>query len=164
VFHCHFGVGVGSEFQKRRPCVVLSNSINNMNNSVVVVAPITHTQKDLPICVPIADKRNADGNVILDGCANLSGLRSVSSYRLAGLICELEKSEMDKIDAAIARHLDVIRHYNTLLAIIQDDKDHIEKLNTVLNKLREVTGAVNNMGLLEAVKKLVAESAENSKK
>jgi hypothetical protein len=75
---------------------------------------------------------------------------------------------MDKIDAAIARHLDVIHHYNTLLAVIQDDKDHIEKLNNVLNKLREVTGAVSNMGLLEAVEKLVAESvaesAENSKK
>jgi mRNA interferase MazF len=97
VFHCHFGVGVGSEFQKRRPCVVLSNNINNMNNSVVVVAPITHTQKDLPICVPIADKRDAGGNIVLDGCANLSGLRSVSSYRLAGLMCELEKAKWIKL-------------------------------------------------------------------
>ena len=157
VFNCHLGVGVGSEFQKRRPCVVLSNNVNNVNNSIVIVAPITHTQKDLPICVPISDKHSADGSLILNGCANLSGLRSVSSYRLAGMICELENEEMNKIDAAIARHLDIMRHYSTLQSVIQDNKDHIERLNSVLERLCEMTGAKNNKDLISTVESMIAQ-------
>ena len=157
VFNCHLGVGVGSEFQKRRPCVVLSNNVNNVNNSVVIVAPITHTQKDLPICVPIADKHGADGSLILNGFANLSGLRSVSSYRLAGMICELENEEMNKIDAAIARHLDIMRHYSTLQSVIQDNKDHIERLNSVLERLCEMTGAKNNKDLISTVESMITQ-------
>ena len=162
VFFCHLGVGVGSEFQKRRPCVILSNAINNMNNAVVVIAPITHTQKKIPVCVPIAEKHDVNGTVILDGYANLSGLRAVSSYRLAGLICELDNSEMKLIDAAIAKHLDIIHHYNTLLRVIEDNKRHIDTLNSVLSNLREITGTKNDIELVEAIKTLT--SGRNNEK
>jgi mRNA-degrading endonuclease toxin of MazEF toxin-antitoxin module len=125
-----------------------------MNNTVVVVAPITHTQKNIPVCVPITAKHDESGIMILDGCVNLSGLRAVSSYRLVGLICELSKSEMKYIDAAIAKHLDIIHHYNTLLNVVEDNKKHIEVLNSVLDNLRSITGAKDNKALLEAVKEL----------
>ena len=128
--------------------------MNNVNNSVVVVAPITHTQKDLPICVQISDKHGADGSLILNGYANLSGMRSISSYRLAGMICELENEEMNIIDAAIARHLGIMRHYSTLQSVIQDDKDHIEHLCVVLERLRELTGTMNNKDLIATVERL----------
>jgi mRNA interferase MazF len=155
VFNCHFGVGVGSEFQKRRPSVVLSNAINNMNNSVVVVAPITHTQKELLVCVKIADKHGVDGEIILDGCVNLSGLRAVSSYRLAGMICELGTNEMKEVDAALTRHLDLMRHYNTLTSINKDKTKHIDTLNEYLLKLRNITGTHDNRELLETVEKMI---------
>ena len=116
---------------------------------------IRHTQKKLPICVSIADKHSADGSLILNGCANLSGMRSVSSYRLAGMICELENEEMNNIDAAIARHLDIMRHYGTLQSIIQDNKDHIGRLNSVLERLCEMTGANNNNDLIAIVESLI---------
>ena len=161
VFFCHLGVGVGSEFQKRRPCVVLSNAVNNMNSAVVVVAPITHKQKNIPVCVPIADKHDTNGAVVLDGYANLSGLRAVSSYRLAGLICELAKNEMEMIDAAIAKHLDIIHHYNTLLKVAEDNIKHIGALNSVLSNLREITGAKNNMELVESIKKMILEKNDD---
>ena len=155
VFNCCLGVGVGSEFQKRRPCVILSNNINNINNSILIVAPITHTQKNLPICVPINDKYDVNGLLILNGYANLSGLRSVSSYRLAGLICDLENDEMKKIDAAIARQLDIMQHYNKLQSIIQDNNDHIERLNSILEKLREMTNTKNNNDLITSIENLI---------
>ena len=88
------------------------------------------------------------------GCANLSGLRSVSSYRLAGMICELENEEMNRIDAAIARQLDIMRYYNTLKSVIQDNKEHILRLNTVLERLCEMTGAKNNNDLITKVESL----------
>jgi len=157
VFNCYLGVGVGSEFQKRRPCVVLSSNVNNVNSSIIIVAPITHTQKNLPICVPIVDKFSSDGSIILNGYANLSGLRSISSYRLAGMICELEKEEMNKIDAAIARHLDIMRHYSTLQSVIQDNKDHIERLNSVLERLREMMDVENNNDICAAIVNLIVQ-------
>jgi len=126
-----------------------------MNSAVVIVAPITHTQKKIPVCVPISEKHDANGTVILDGYANLSGLRAVSSYRLAGLICELDNSEMKLIDAAIAKHLDIIHHYNTLLKVVEDNKTHIDALNSILSNLREITGTINNIELVESIKTLI---------
>jgi mRNA interferase MazF len=161
VFNCHFGVGVGSEFQKRRPCVILSNEINNINSAVIIVAPITHTQRNIPVCVPIADKLDTDGAIILGGCANLAGLRAVSSYRLAGFICELDNNEMKRIDAAIAKHLDIIHHYSTLLKVIKDDKRHISALNGVLEELREITGAKDNKELIETAKALFGKNTSD---
>jgi mRNA interferase MazF len=160
VFNCHFGAGVGSEFQKLRPCIVLSNHANNMNSAVVVVAPITSTHKNLPVCVPIAAKLNANGEEILHGSVNLSGLRSVSSYRLAGRICELDNHEMKAIDAAIARHLDIMRYYNALENELADKKIHAKKLTATLSRLRQLTGADNNEELVVMVEKLLAEGKD----
>ena len=161
VFNCYLGVGVGSEYQKRRPCVVLSNTVSNINTSVIVVAPITHTQKNYPIFVPISDKHNKNGTIILSGFADLSNIRAISSYRLDGFICEIDRSELKKIDAAIARHLGLMHHYNTLLKATEEKGKHIDALNVILDKLREITNAVNNQELVAAVEKLII---ENSKK
>jgi len=158
VFYCHLGVGVGSEFQKRRPCVVLSNTVSNINTSVIVVAPITHTQKNYPVFVPITDKYGTDGTVILKGYADLSNIRAVSSYRLAGLICELEGNEIKKIDAAVARHLDLMHHYNALVNAAEDKEKYVETLSNVLNTLKDMTGTKTNKELVEAVEKLVGKN------
>ena len=157
VFNCHLGVGVGSEFQKRRPCVIISNTVNNINSSVVVVAPITHTKKSYPGYVPIKEKYSADGEVALFGYADLSSIRAVSSYRLAGLICELDSDEIKQIDAAAARHLDLMRHYNAIVKAAADKDKHIDLLNDVLKELRSITKSETNQGLIEIVKKLLAE-------
>jgi len=158
VFNCLLGVGVGSEFQKRRPCVVLSSTVSNINTSVIVVAPITHTQKNYPVFVPISDKHDQNGAVILSGFVDLSNIRAISSYRLAGLICDLDSNEMKLIDAAIARHLDLMHHYNTLAKAYEDRENYIDTLSNVLSKLRDITGTENNMELVEAVERLSSEN------
>jgi mRNA interferase MazF len=161
VFHSHLGVGVGSEFQKRRPCVVLSNTVSNINSSVIVIAPITHTHKKYPIFVPIEDKLDTNGEVILSGYADLSNVRAISSYRLAGLICELDSGEMKQIDAAMARHLDLMHHYNTLVKVIEDKEKHVDLLSNVLSELHNLTGTEDNQELLKAVEQMVAEKRKN---
>jgi mRNA interferase MazF len=159
VFNCHLGVGVGSEFQKRRPCVVLSSTANNINNSVIVVAPITHTQKNYPVYVPIADKYDTSGTVVLSGYADLSNVRAISSYRLDGRICELTSEEIKLIDAAIARHMDIMKYYNTLVKAAEDREKYIERLLGTLDELRDITSVENDQELVVAVKRL----AESSK-
>ena len=156
VFYCHLGVGVGSEFQKRRPCVVLSNTISNINTSVIVVAPITHTQKNYPVFVPIADKFDSNGDVILSGYVDLSSIRSVSSFRLAGLVCMLDSAEMKLIDEAVARHLDLMHYFNALVKTINDREKYIDILNGVLSDLRDKTGAKTNQELLATFEALLS--------
>ena len=83
-----------------------------------------------------------------------------SSYRLAGLVCDLDSGEMKLIDAAIARHLDLMHHYNTLVKVIEDKEKHVDALNDILEKLRNITGTVTNQELLEVVEQLIM--AKNS--
>ena len=111
VFNCHLGVGVGSEFQKRRPCVVISNTISNINTSIIVVVPITSTERDYPVFVKVKDILDTAGTIILNGYADVSAIRSISSYRLAGFICDLDNEDMKKIDIALANHLDIVPHH-----------------------------------------------------
>lgn len=160
VFNCLLGVGVGSEFQKRRPCVVLSNNVSNINASVIVVAPITHTHKDYPVFVPINEKYDPNGVVILNGYADLSSIRAISSYRLAGYICDLDNEELKLIDAAVARHLDIMHHYNALVKTLEDKEKHIEILSGALSSLRDMTGTENNKDLIEAVENLISVNGE----
>ena len=155
VFRCKFGVGVGSELQKIRPAVVISEHINNQNSEIIIVAPITHTAKNLPSIVSIATKFDTTGNPILDGHVNVSAMRSLSSYRLCGYICDLDKTEIEAVDTALARHLDLLHHYAGLQRIIKDKEDHIDRLNTLLTNLRKVTGVDDNKALLEKITALL---------
>ena len=140
---------------------MLSNTVSNINSSVIVVAPITHTQKNYPMFVPIADKHDENGTVVLAGYADLSSIRAISSYRLAGYICELDRDEMTQIDAAAARHLDLMRHYNALAKVVEDKEKHIVALNSVLEKLRGMTGTATNQELIGAVDLLITRKGEN---
>jgi mRNA-degrading endonuclease toxin of MazEF toxin-antitoxin module len=160
VFRCKFGVGIGSELRKIRPAVVISEHINNQNSEIIVVAPITHTHKNLPGCVAFTPKTDAGGNTILDGCVNVSAMRSLSVYRLCGYICDLDSRDMDAVDTALARHLDLLHHYATVMRISSDKDDRINRLNDLLSSLRSITGAESNKALLDKVTALV----ENSEK
>lgn len=67
VYTCHFGVGVGSEMQKLRPCVILQNNDDNFNSPNTIVAPITHDTDELDCLFPIKNKFDENGKLILDG-------------------------------------------------------------------------------------------------
>jgi len=66
---------IGGEIKKTRPCVVISpNSINNTLNTIII-APLTHTNKNYP--TRIATNFNSEtGNIILEQ------IRSVDKIRL----------------------------------------------------------------------------------
>lgn len=42
VYRCKLGIGIGSEMQKDRPCVIIQNNIGNQKSGNTIVAPITH--------------------------------------------------------------------------------------------------------------------------
>ena len=109
VYRCKFGVGIGSEECKERPCVILQYNSANKTSPNTLVAPITHTSSKLPIVIPIADKFDASGKLILDGNVLLGNITCISKSRLGDYVTDLTTGEMKEVDNAISLSLDIIR-------------------------------------------------------
>lgn len=128
VYRCNLGVGIGSEECKERPCVILQYNSANRTSPNTLVAPITHTTSKLPIVVPIADKKDSFGKLILDGNVLLGNITCVSKARLGDYITDLTVDEMKLVDKAISVSLDINHHYQTLRNMYDDKLQYIEKL------------------------------------
>ncbi len=140
VYRCNLGQGIGSEECKERPCVILQSDAGNVKSPNTIVAPITHTTSKLPIVVPIADKCDSTGNVILDGNVLLANIVCVSKARLGDFVARLEPAEMNAVDEAIAISTDIKRHYDKLETILNDKIDYINKLKDEVNRLKVELG------------------------
>ena len=83
----------------------------NRTSPNTVVAPITHTTSALPIVVPIAEKKDSSGKLILDGNVLLGNITCVSKARLGDYITDLTADEMRAVDKAIFISLDTNHYY-----------------------------------------------------
>ena len=128
VYRCKFGVGIGSEECKERPCVILQYDSANKTSPNTIVAPITHTTSRLPIVVPITTQTDASGKTILDGNVLLGNITCISKARLGDYITDLSAQEMKAVDKAISLSLDINHHYVTLQNMYNDKLEYIEKL------------------------------------
>lgn len=128
VYRCKFGVGIGSEECKERPCVILQYDSANKSSPNTIVAPITHTTSRLPIVVPITAQTDASGKTILDGNVLLGNITCISKARLGDYITDLSAQEMKAVDKAISLSLDINHHYVTLQNMYNDKLEYIEKL------------------------------------
>ena len=128
VYRCKFGVGIGSEECKERPCVILQCDSANKTSPNTLVAPITHTTSKLSTVVPIIDKFDSSGKTILDGNVLLGNITCISKARLGDYITDLSDTEIKAVDKALALSLGINHHYITLQNIYNDQQKHIEKL------------------------------------
>jgi mRNA interferase MazF len=74
---------IGSEVNKKRPCVIISPQAMNNSLNTVLIAPLTHTQKSYPTRV-FANFKNEEGQVMLDQ------IRGVDKSRLTKLLGSLD--------------------------------------------------------------------------
>lgn len=137
VYNCYFGIGIGNEIQKLRPCVVLQNNIGNFKSGNVLVAPITHTFKNIPSIKKFNVKYNNDGSVLLDGYVNISNIQCVSKSRLENYITMLSKEEMKEIDEAIAISLDLMHYYAKVKNSLEDKINYIQKIKLERNEAQD---------------------------
>jgi len=135
VYKCNLGQNIGSEECKERPCVIIQYDAGNTKSPNTIVAPITHSNSKLPIVIPIADKYDSDGNIIVDGNVLLGNIVCVSKARLGEFIINLETDEIKKVDEAIAISLDIKRHYDKLNNILNDKLTYIDKLRNKVKAL-----------------------------
>ena len=159
VYQCHFGVGVGSEQEKiYRPCVILQNYEGNRNSPNTIVAPITHSNSNLPVVVPIATQYKPDGSVLLDGHVLLGNIVTISKARLGDYITNIPSYEMKKIDEAIAISVDIYKYYKNLESRLNEKIEYISKLkmqrNQAQDELKELLELLDCKSFHEAKEKL----------
>ncbi len=128
VYECNFGVGIGNEERKKRPCVILQNNVANQASGNVLVAPISHSFCNSPVVTPIAAQIDSTGTTILDGNVLVGNMTCVSKARLDKYISKLSKQEMDAVDQAIIVQTGLLGKFNKLNNIIADKEQYIEKL------------------------------------
>lgn len=128
VYDCDLGVGIGSEMQKKRPCVVVSNNGANKTSPNVIVVPVTHDSSTLPCMVPLQSYTDNAGNIILDGSANTSCLACVSKARLGDMITQLNKTDMGAIEDSMEASLGMSHRTESLRQEIERLRNYIGKL------------------------------------
>lgn len=162
VYLCNLGVGVGSEMQKNRPCVVIQNDAANRTSPNTIVVPITHDDATLPCMVPITNVVNGDGETILDGSANTACITNVSKARLGNFICVLSSADMKKIDESVAKSINLMHYYADVKGKIASRDAYIERVkssrNSAEDKLKEIKSMVESGAfddLIEKIKKIL---------
>lgn len=165
VYNCYFGFGVGSEIQKLRPCIVLQNNIGNSKSGNIIVAPITHTYKDIPSIVEITTQYNKDKTILLDGYVNVSNILCVSKARLDNYITTLTTVEMKQIDIAIAISLDLMHYYAKLKNNLDDKLRYIQNVknerNIAQEQMKELL-KISNTASFEELKKFLKKCRQMS--
>jgi mRNA interferase MazF len=139
VYWCDFGINIGSEQEGHRPCVVIQHGDGNKYSSNTIVAPVTHTKSQLDVVVPISDKYDANGKLILDGHVLLGNIVTVSKARLGDAITDLTSNEMKLIDDALAKSVDLFWKFAKYERILADKDEYIGKLRkSIENKDKEI--------------------------
>ena len=95
----------------QRPCVIVSNTMNNIYSSVVTIVPITSQIKNnLPVHVEIpAIKEPAGTNIIL--CEQIT---TVSKTQLEDFYGVLDNKTMQKVDMALSIQLNLVELVKTI--------------------------------------------------
>lgn len=97
---------VGTEIQKTRACVVVSNDRANEFSPQLTVVPITsyHPRKAaIPVCVEVL---SGEGGLTKRSIINCSQIRTVDKARVRGVpLGILSSATMDKVSSALKIHL-----------------------------------------------------------
>lgn len=102
IYWVSFDPSHGTEVQKTRPAIIISNNHFNKNLTRVIVAPITSNVKnmfDFDCPVNIGGK---EGKIMLDQ------LRTVDKSRLKGKIESVDQSTMQQLEEALKLTLDLV--------------------------------------------------------
>jgi mRNA interferase MazF len=135
VYYCDFGVGVGSEYDKVRPCLIIQNDFGNKKSPNTIVAPITSKRCPKAIGVQIKSDyyfNDESGKTRkLKGYVNLGNIITVSKIRLKAKLTKLTV-EMEEVDSKIFTSLGQYPKIKYYEEKIEKQKIYIDKLKKEL--------------------------------
>jgi len=104
IFYADLSPTVGSEVNKRRPVLIVSNDANNRAASTLTILPITsNITKVHPFEVALSQ---VESGLPKDAKAQAQQIRTIAKERISGLPAgRLKPEKMQAVDAAIRMHL-----------------------------------------------------------
>jgi mRNA interferase MazF len=104
IYYADLNPTVGSEINKRRPCLIVSNDANNRGARTVTVLPITsNTARIFPFEIALAPK---ESGLPKASKAQAQQIRTIAKQRISGPATScLDTEKMRAVDAAIRLHL-----------------------------------------------------------
>ena len=99
VYWVNFDPAVGSEIQKRRPAIIVSNELSNIYMQRVQVLPITSNINKVYPCETLVIIANNQGKALADQ------ITTVDKSRLGDFICALSKVEIEQVNQIIKLQL-----------------------------------------------------------
>jgi len=106
IYYADLSPTVGSEINKRRPVLIVSNDANNRAGSTLTVLPITsNVSRVYPFEVFVPAR---EGGLRRDSKAQAQQIRTISKERLLGSpVGRVTASTMRKADDAMRLHLEL---------------------------------------------------------
>ena len=105
IFWANLNPSIGSEIDKNRPVLVVSNNINNRNAETVTILPITSsTQRIYPFEIELTA---GQANLTTTTKAKANQIRTIDKKRLSQKIGSLSSEMMKIVNNAIMIHLDL---------------------------------------------------------
>lgn len=104
IYFANLSPTVGSEINKKRPVLIVSNDANNRAASTITVLPITSNVTNVyPFEIKLAIK---DSGLPKESKAQAQQIRTISKERITGrAVGKLAPGKMALVDAAIRLHL-----------------------------------------------------------
>ncbi|HIG56785.1 MAG TPA: type II toxin-antitoxin system PemK/MazF family toxin [Candidatus Handelsmanbacteria bacterium] len=90
----------GHEQQGRRPALVVSNDLFNRHTELAMVCPITNTDRKMPFHVPIPEKTNLTGFVMVEQIKSVDYV-SRKAERIDKAPAELLEEVLGILDAVL---------------------------------------------------------------
>ena len=90
----------GHEQKGRRPALVVSNNLFNKHTGLVIVCPITKTDREFPLHVPIPTQTEVTGFVMVDQVKSID-FRSRKAKRIGKASARLLDQVLAILDACI---------------------------------------------------------------
>jgi mRNA interferase MazF len=102
IYWVSFDPSQGTEIQKTRPAIIISNNMFNKNLNRIIVAPITSNVKNVYDFDCVVNVQGKEGKIMLDQ------LRTIDKTRLKGKIESVDSIVLKNLEKALKITFDLI--------------------------------------------------------
>ncbi len=98
----------GSEMQKARPCIIVSNDIINANGSVVIICPITDSYgKFSPMHIRISGAEVKEAGLEKESVIHCGQVRAIDKERIGHKIGKLNNERINELSKGLRIVMDL---------------------------------------------------------
>ena len=107
IYYADLNPTIGSEINKKRPVLIISNNANNAFSETITIIPITsNVKKVFPFEVFLPHNKSG---LPKDSKAQCHQVRTISKIRISAKVYGVLKNEvMNAVDGALKLHLDLL--------------------------------------------------------